>query len=135
MAEEVVKKTRTKRIPCTRAERQKYAASLKKGKCIELLRPITQCTPADLGFADLNNPVSAVEVKQLTVGELCTRLNISAKDLVFKLVDHSEGIRDMSQVRDVMVEGDIRNGVIPVRCSPMVERVVTESIGFKTASE
>ena len=126
------KNKRTRRPHPTRVERMEHAASLKKGKCFELFRPITQCTPADLGLTEINFPVQLNEIMSLTVGDLCDRLGIAPGELMFKLVSHTEGIRNMSQVRDVMIEGDILNGVIPARCSPMVERVVTKSIGFRT---
>ena len=127
---------RTKRIPSTRASRQTRTALLKKGKCIELLRPITQCTPAELGLADVDMPCELHEINALTVGDLCERLNIEVSDLMFKLVSHTEGIRNLPEVKDVMLEGDIFNGVFPVRfvCPvdhPMIERVVTKVIAFK----
>ena len=121
-----------KKGPRTRAERLEYAAGLKRGTCIELFRPVTQCTPADLGFADVDIPVNPAEINSMQVGELCEKLNIEVSDLMFKLVNHTEGMRDLADVRQVMVEGDIINGVIPARCMPMVQRVPTQTYKFKT---
>jgi len=124
------KTPRKKRIPSTRESRQARAASLKKGKCIELLRPITQCTPAELGLADIDMPCELHEIECMTVSNLCEALNIEVSDLMFKLVSYTEGIRDLAEVKDVMLEDNILNGVIPVRCSPMISREVTKQIGF-----
>lgn len=122
------KKTTTRR---NRQERIEYAASRKKGKRIELLRPITQCTPADLGFTDCDTPVQINEIAALTIADLCDRLNIAPDQLMFKLVDHTEGMCDLNDVKQVMMEGDIINGVIPVRMDDMIERVPTKTYTFK----
>ena len=129
--ENAVKKTRTRKPPRTRQDRLEYAASLKRGKCIELLRPLTQCTPAELGMANLDEPVQVNEIEDLTIGEICQRLNITPNMLMFTIVNHTEGMRDITDVKTVMVEGDIINGVIPIRRDAMVERVVTKEYGFK----
>ena len=128
-------KTRKPRKVRTRADRLEYAASLKRGKCLELLRPITQCTPAELGMADIDIPVGINELVDLTVAELCDKLDIQPSDLMFTLVRHTEGMRDISDVQNVMVEGDIINGVIPIRRDAMVERVITKTYGFHKVNE
>lgn len=125
------KKSKKKKGPRSRQERLEYALSLKRGKCLELLRPITECTPAELGFANVSAPASPSEIGDLTVEDLCERLNINISDLCYKLVNHTEGMRDVSDVKQVMVERDILGAVIPVRCTPAVSRVVTKSIGFE----
>lgn len=115
----------------TRQERLNHAAQRERGKCIELLRPITQCTPADLGMADVDMPVKPHELDKITVEELCDRLNIKVSDLMFKLVDHTEGMCDLNDVKRVMIEGDIINGVIPARMNEMIKRIPTKTYTFK----
>ncbi len=119
-----------KKTPRNRQERLEYAKTLKRGKCLELYRPITECTPADLGLADVGMPVGINELRELTVGDLCDKLNIAPGALCYKIVNHSEGMRDIADVKQVMTEGDILGSVIPVRCSPMVSRIVTKTLGF-----
>lgn len=89
-------------------ERLENSASLMRGGCIELFRPISDCNPADLGLAEEYNPLNAIELGKMTdmtIGELCEKLNI--KELYFKAAGAGEGMRDMSDVEAVMTERNL----------------------------
>jgi len=97
-----------KKVYRNKKERLENAAGMKRGGCIELMRPISDCNPADLGLSEDYNPINAVELGQLTgmtVGELCEKLGI--KELYFKMATESEGMRDMDDVEAVMTEKNI----------------------------
>lgn len=91
-----------------RNERLMNAAGMKRGGCIELFRPISNCSPADLGLAGEFAPLNASEFGKLTgmtVAELCDKLGV--KELYFKQAGTSEAMRDMDDVEAVMTEQNI----------------------------
>lgn len=114
-----------------RSERLVNAAQMKRGGCIELLRPISDCNPADLGLTEDYNPLNAAELGQMTgmtIGDLCDRLNI--KELYFKTAGSEEGMRDMSDVEAVMTERGIVGTCFAYRRIGEKTRAMQQVCGF-----
>lgn len=86
-------------------ERMEHCASLKRGQNIELLRPVSDCNPADLGIAEEYEKVRPDQIEHLTVGDLCERLGI--KELYYRAADANEAMRDMQDVEAVMNEKNL----------------------------
>ena len=104
-----------------RTERLENAKSKKRGLPLELMRPLTASSPADLGLANLDSPVGINELRAMRVGDVLDSLG--ARELYYVIATHAEGIRDVKNVRDVMAEKNIVGTVVPVRIYPTVARV------------
>lgn len=120
-----VKKYRSKQ------ERIENSAVMKRGGCVELMRPISNCNPADLGLVEDHNPLNAAELgtlTEMTIGELCHRLGI--KELYFRAASAEQGMRDMDDVEAVMTELNIVGTCFAYRRVGEKTRAMQQVCGF-----
>lgn len=112
----------------SKSERIKNAAGMKRGGCIELFRPITNCNAADLGRAEVYDGYGIDGMKDFTVGELCDSLGVS--ELYFKTADVGEAMRDMDDVEAVMTEKNIVGTCLAYRRVGEKTRAMQQVVGF-----
>ena len=115
-----MKKNATEKKYRTKEERVENAAGLKKGRNVVLLKTVMSVSPADVGNAHHYSPLSAEEIRAMTVGELMDGLNIT--EMFYKVAGESECIRDQSDIDAVLEQNNIVGQILPVRAMDVVER-------------